>query len=391
MQYDFDTPVNRRGTGSSKWDNVGPRIGNPDALPMWVADTDFPCPQPIADAVRKRAEHTLYGYAYQTPDFREAVVSWLARRHGWNIRPDWIVYLPGVVPVFNLMIQEFTCQGDPVIIQRPVYHPFTHTVEDNERVVSSNSLAYRDGKYVMDFDDLERRAADPAAKLMFLCNPHNPVGRCFTREELLRVAAICQKHNVILVSDEIHSDLIYPGHTHIPIASLSEEIGQNTVTALAPSKTFNIPGLRCSAIVIPNGALRARFEKRIAKNRISLLGTFSIPACVAAYTQCDDYLEQLIQYLDGNVACLADALEKRMPKIKLIRPESTYLMWMDCTELGMDADALADFFINRCLVAVNRGDMFGPEGAGFARLNIACPRSTLEQALSQIEAAYQKL
>ncbi len=391
MQYNFDEVIQRKNTQSSKWDNVGARVGNPDALPMWVADMDFRCPKPVVDAVRKRAEHEIYGYSYIAPEFRSSTISWIEKRHGWQLSPEWIVFSTGVVPVLNTMIQTFTEPGDEVIIQRPVYYPFINAVVDNHRVVSSNSLLYSGGTYSIDFEDLEKRAASPKAKIMILCNPHNPVGRVFTEDELSRMAEICLKNNVIMVSDEIHSDLIYTGHKHIPIASLSERFAENTVTCFAPSKTFNTAGLRSSGIVVPNQTIRKALEKQFARNRSLQQNIFGLPAYVAAYTECEDYLEQLLLYLENNVKYLDGFLKEHMPKIKLIKPEATFLMWLDCKELGLDNAGLADFLINKALVAVDRGDWFGPEGSGFARMNIACPRITLRQGLEQIEREYKKL
>ena len=391
MKYDFDEIIDRRGTQSSKWDNVGARVGNAKALPMWVADMDFACPKPIVNAVVERAQHPIYGYTFIDDEFKKSAVSWISRRHRWKIQEDWIVYLPNVVSLFPLMIQEYTDPGDGVIIQCPVYHPFIRSVKNNERKVVSNSLVYMDGRYEMNFSDLEEKAGDPNTKLMILCNPHNPVGRVWSREELLRAGDICRRNNVVMISDEIHSDLVYPGQKHIPLASLSEEMASDTVTAYAPSKTFNLPGLRCAFAVVPNAEIRSRLESRITKNNISMPNTFSTIAMVTAYSQCEEYVGELVGYLANNVAYLDGFLKSKMPKIKLIKPEATYLMWLDCRELGMTADRLADFFINTCLVAINRGDMFGSEGAGFVRLNIGCPRETLKKGLNQIWNEYVKL
>lgn len=390
MKYNFDEIVERRNTESSKWDNVGARVGNPDALPMWVADTDFRCPQPVVDAVKARAEHMIYGYPYVTPEFRTATVNWVKKRHGWEMDPDWVMFATGIVPVFNTMVQAFTEPGDEVIIQRPVYHPFGFAVEDNDRVISDSSLVYRNGQYTIDFEDLERRASSPKAKLFFLCNPHNPVGRVWTPEELRRIADICLKHHVIVISDEIHSDLILFGHHHIPVASLDERYRMNTVTCYAPSKTFNIAGLRGSGIVVPNPEIRKKLEQQFKRNRSIQQNVFAVPAYVAAYEQCEDYLEQLLPYLESNVDFLDEFLRTKMPKIKLVRPEATYLMWLDCSETGMLGDSLANFFIHESKVAVSRGDGFGPEGAEFVRLNIGCPRATLEKGLGQILEQYRK-
>lgn len=390
MKYDFDEVIDRKHTQSSKWDNVGARVGNKDALPMWVADTDFRCPQPVVDAVKARAEHMIYGYPFVVPEFKQATIDWIKRRHGWQLEADWIVFATGIVPVFNTMVQAFTEPGDEVIIQRPVYHPFGFAVADNDRVISDNSLIYRDGRYSIDFADLERRAASPRAKLLILCNPHNPIGRAWTKEELCKIGDICLAHGVVIISDEIHSDLMLFGAKHVPLASINQKYAMNTVTCYAPSKTFNTAGLRGSGIVVPNPDIRKALEVQFKKNRSIQQNIFAVPAYVAAYNDCEDYVDQLILYLESNVRFLDEYLVKNMPKIHLVKPEATYLMWLDCSALELAGDALADFFINQSLVAVNRGDGFGPEGASFVRLNIGCPRAILERALAQIQVQYNK-
>jgi cystathionine beta-lyase len=333
-------------------------------------------------------EHTIYGYPFVVPEFKQATINWIERRHGWRLEAEWIVFATGIVPVLNTMVQAFTEPGDEVIIQRPVYHPFGFAISDNNRVISDNSLVYRDGEYTIDFMDLERRAASPKAKLMILCNPHNPIGRAWTKEELFRIADICLNNEVIVVCDEIHSDLMLFGARHVPLASIDAKYAMNAVTCYAPSKTFNTAGLRGSGIVVPNPAIRNALEAQFKKNRSIQQNIFAVPAYVAAYTQCDDYLEQLLVYLEGNVEFLDGFLKKNMPRIKLVKPEATYLMWLDCMALGINGSELADFFINQSLVAVSRGDGFGPEGADFVRLNIGCPRATLVRGLEQIQRQY---
>lgn len=390
MKYDFNQMIDRRHTQSSKWDNVGKRIGNPEALPMWVADMDFPCPAPLVEAVKKRAEHAVYGYSFITPDFYDATAEWMERQHGWKIEKDWVTFATGIVPIMNTMIQEYTDEGDEVIIQQPVYHPFGHAIRDNKRVISNNCLIYRNGRYEMDFEDLKRRAESSRAKLMILCSPHNPVGRVWGEEELRRVGDICAENGVVLVVDEIHSDLIFTGNRHISLAALDTRYAMNSVTCIAPSKTFNCAGIRCSGLITPNPEIRRRLESRFQRNRSIQQNIFAIPAYVAAFRECDDYLEQLLPYLEGNVDFLDQYLKKYLPKIHLVKPEGTYLMWLDCSELELTPDELADFFINDCLVAVSRGDGFGEAGGQFVRLNIGCPRKTLERALTQIREQYRK-
>ena len=391
MIYDFDEVIDRHNTGSSKWDNVGVRVGNPDALPMWVADTDFRCPKPVVDAVIKRAQHPVYGYPFVTPDFYEATVEWVKRRHGWELDPEWIVFATGIVPVFNTMIQALTQEGDQIIISRPVYHPFGFAVEDNHREISDNSLIYKDGHYTIDFDDLRRRAENPKAKLMIVSSPHNPVGRAWTEEELYKISEICAENGVVVICDEIHSDLMLYGHKHIPMGMLgTEKMRQNVITCYAPSKTFNCAGLRASSVVVPNPQLRKLLNQRFKMNRSIQQSIMAVPALVAAWRECDDYLEQLIPYLEKNVDLLRSFLREKMPKIRLVEPEATYLMWLDFSELNISGDELAHFIIHDCKVAVSRGDGFGEEGKNFVRLNIGCPASVLKQGLEQIYEQYQK-
>lgn len=389
MIYDFDRVFDRRGTYSSKWDNVGARIGNPDALPMWVADMDFPAPQPVIDAVRRRAESGIYGYAYLPSVFKDATVRWMQVRHGWDISAASVTYVSSILPVLFAAVQTFTEPGDYVILQRPVYYPFLQAVENQERVISNNALQLRDGRYEMDFEDLEKRAADPRAKIMFLCNPHNPVGRVFTREELERVGDICRRNHVLVISDEVHSDFIYPGHIHTPMASISPEIAANTITAVAPSKTFNTAGLRAASMITFNDDLRDRMNTVLQNDRAVSISTFGLDAYIAAYTAGEEYLEQLLVYLAGNIRYLDNTLKENMPRIKLIQPEGTYLMWLDCRELGMDDETLDDFFTNKAAVGLDKGFWFGSEGSGFMRMNVACPRATLEEALKRLGQAYE--
>lgn len=389
MIYDFDRVFDRRGTYSSKWDNVGARIGNPDALPMWVADMDFPAPQPVIDAVRGRAESGIYGYAYLPSAFKNATVRWMQVRHGWDISAASVIYVSSILPVLFAAVQTFTEPGDYVILQRPVYYPFLQAVENQGRVISNNALQLRDGRYEMDFEDLEKRAADPRAKIMFLCNPHNPVGRVFTREELEGVGDICRRNHVLVISDEVHSDFIYPGHIHTPMASISPEIAANTITAVAPSKTFNTAGLRAASMITFNDDLRDRMNTVLQNDRAVSISTFGLDAYIAAYTAGEEYLEQLLVYLAGNIRYLDNTLKENMPRIKLIQPEGTYLMWLDCRELGMDDESLDDFFTNKAAVGLDKGFWFGSEGSGFMRMNVACPRATLEEALKRLGQAYE--
>lgn len=388
MIYNFDRVIDRRGTYSSKWDNVGARIGNPEALPMWVADMDFPAPQPVIDAVCRRAESGIYGYAYLPPEFKTATVRWMRERHGWDISEANVSYVSSILPVLFAAVQTFTAPGDYVILQQPVYYPFLQAVENQGRIISNNALRLQNGRYEVDFEDLERRAADPRAKIMFLCSPHNPVGRVYSREELQRVGEICCRNHVLIISDEVHSDFVYPGHRHTPMASISKEIAAHTITAIAPSKTFNTAGLRAAAMITFNGELCDRMTAVLQNDRAMSISTFGLDAYIAALSAGDEYLEQLLVYLAGNIRYLDETLKADMPKIKLIQPEGTYLMWLDCRELGMDDAALDDFFTNKAAVGLDKGFWFGAEGSGFMRMNVACPRATMEEAMDRLRQAY---
>ncbi len=384
--YNFDKIINRRGTISSKWDSLKKLYGREDLLPLWVADMDFESPPEVIKALIERAYHGVYGYNFISDEYYEAVISWMKRRHNWHIEKEWITYTPGVVPAISYAIKAFTQPGDKIIIQTPVYHPFYKVIEENERRIVKNPLIYRDGKYYMDFEDLERKI-DPGVRMLILCSPHNPVGRVWTEEELLRLAEICLKNNILVVSDEIHFDIVYKGHKHRVFASLSDEIRDNSVVLTAPSKTFNIAGLQVSNVIISNEILRMKFRKEVNKDHISSPNVFGERALIACYNQSEAWLDALLEYLEGNRNFFIDYIEKNIPKLKPVKPEGTYLVWVDCSELGMEPDELRDFFLNKCRLALNDGKMFGEEGSTFQRFNIGCPRSVLEEALKRIEEA----
>ena len=391
MKYNFDEIIDRRGSWSSKWDGVGDRVGNADALPMWVADMDFRCPQPVIDAIRRRADHGIFGYPLIPQKFYDTTCRWMLLRHNWEIDPAWVVYAASVIPALYGAVQAFSAVGEKIIIQRPVYYPFTNAVIDCGRQVSNNALLEADGRYEVDFEDLERKAADPAARLLILSNPHNPVGRVYTAEELRRIGDICRRHGVIVFSDEIHSDLIYQGHKHIPMASISPEIAQNTITAISPSKTFNLAGVKAAALIILNPKLKQGMADAFKLSRGGSSNTIGLDAYAAAYGECEDYADQLVEYLAGNVTYLDRYLKEHMPKIKLVQPEGTYLMWLDCRALGMEEAALDEFVVDKALVGLDKGHWFGPEGSGFMRMNVACPRSTLTEALTRLKKQYDCL
>ncbi|WP_301172435.1 MalY/PatB family protein [Brevibacillus nitrificans] len=386
MRYDFDKVINRLNTASVKWDEVDRIFGDKDLLPLWVADMDFQVPAPVTDALRARVEHGIFGYTERPESYYEAVIGWMERRHQWSVQKEWICHCPGVVPALSYLVQVFTQPGDKVIIQPPVYHPFTSVVADNGREVVHNPLKYEEGRYFMDFEDL-RQKMDPSVKLLILCNPHNPGGRVWTKEELTELGNFCLENNVMVISDEIHGDLILKGHKHIPFAAISEEFAQNSIICTAPSKTFNMAGMQTSNIIIPNQEYREAFQKMMSTLVLRMTNTFGVVATEAAYRHGDEWLDQLLVYLQGNLDFLTEYIETHIKGIKVIQPEGTYLVWLDCRELGMDAKGLQEFMGKQAKVAVNQGHVFGPGGEQFIRLNMACPRSLIEEGLERIAKA----
>ncbi|WNC15654.1 MalY/PatB family protein [Brevibacillus brevis] len=390
MQYNFDKVIDRFHTASVKWDEQEKLFGQKDLLPLWVADMDFQLPAPVLEAMRARVDHGIFGYTERPESYYEAVIGWMQRRHGWQIQKEWICYCPGVVPALSYLVQSFTKPGEKVMIQPPVYPPFSGVVTANGREVVENPLKYEDGRLTMDFDDM-RSKMDPDVKLFILCNPHNPGGRVWTREELTELGNICMENNVMVISDEIHGDLVLKGHTHIPFASISEEFAQHSIVCTAPSKTFNMAGLQTSNIIIANEEWRNAFQHTLNILSLRLTNTFGVVATESAYRYGDEWLDQLLEYLQGNLAFLTSFIESRIPKIKVVQPEATYLVWLDCRELGMDEKSLQRFLLTQAKVAVNQGYTFGQGGEQFIRLNIACPRSILEEGLKRIEQAVNSL
>lgn len=385
MKYDFDKIIDRTSTNSSKW-AVKSVFGHEDVLPLWVADMDFPCPEPVVEAIRKRAEHPIYGYTMASSGLFEAVVERMERKYGWRVKPEWIVLTPGVVPALNASVRAFAGPQGKVVIQSPVYPPFHRAASNNECQVLNNRLKLVNGHYQVDFEDLRYRFENEGAKMMILCSPHNPVGRVWTREELVKMGEIVIGSGGVMVSDEIHCEIVYKGHRHVPFASISEEFARHCITCIAPSKTFNIPGLHTSAAIIPDEELRNRFNRARA-GIMGSPGLFGLTAMEAAFRYGDEWLEQVLEYLESNVEFTIKYFQEKIPQIKAIRPEGTYLVWLDCRELGMDPQSLSKFFREKAKVGMNDGYTFGPGGEGFMRLNVGCPRSILEEALRRIERA----
>lgn len=390
MHYNFDEEIDRTNTNCIKYDGLPQFFGADDLLPMWVADMDFRTPPFIINALKNRLEHEVLGYSLRPESFQEAVAGWLKRRHGWEIQKEWIVFTPGVVPAINMAILAHTSPGDSVVTQPPVYFPFFNAVTDHGRKLVYNKLSLVDGRLAVDFSDLEQKCRQ-GARMIILSNPHNPGGNVWTREELTKYTEICLRYNVLIISDEIHCDLVYKPHKHIPLASLSDEIAAKTITFIAPSKTFNVSGLSSSVAIIPDQTLRKQFVSTLDHLHIGLGNIFGNVAMEAAFTHGDEYVDELMEYLIGNVELVESFFETHIPQIKPIRPEATFLVWLDCRGMGMADKELHEFFINKAKVALNQGIQFGPGGKGFMRMNIGCPRNTLLRGLNQIRLAFSQL
>jgi len=390
LKYDFDKVVDRTGTESLKW--VYPRkvLKVEDAIPMWVADMDFEAPPAVVEAIRNRAAHGVYGYPLIPPSFWQAAIGWLKRRHGWEIRKDWMAKTPGIVPALNYSVRAFTKPGDGVIIQTPVYFPFYHAVENNSRRVVRNPLQFDGRRYTMDLEDLERKL-DEGSRMLILCSPHNPVGRVWTRDELEALGRLAKERDLVVVSDEIHADLVYSSHRHHVLAALSSDLADRTVTCIAPSKTFNIPGLSTAVVIASNPKLLGAFKDETERAGFELGQVFGIVGFEAAYSQGDDWLDELLPYLEANVDFMEKFLEERIPGVRLVKPEGTYLALLDCRGLGLEPGALNDFFLKKARVYFSDGTLFGEEAAGFVRINFGCPRALLVEALERIERAVKQL
>ncbi len=390
MRYDFDKVIDRTGTESLKW--VYPRkvLKVEDAIPMWVADMDFEAPPAVVEALKLRVEHGVFGYPLVPPSFFTAAIDWLKRRHVWDVEKKWMAMTPGIVPALNYCVRAFTRPGDPVIIQTPVYHPFYYAIENNGRRVVRNPLRYDGRRFTMDLDDL-RAKIDAPGRMLILCSPHNPVGRVWEREELEALGRIAVERDLVVIADEVHHDLVYRDHRHHVLAALSPELAQQTVTCIAPSKTFNVAGLTTAAVVAANPDLHKEFEDEEERSGFDLGNALGIVAFEAAYRHGEDWLEELLPYLEANVDFMAGFLEERVPRLKLIRPEGTYMALLDCRGLGLEPAALNDFFLKKSGVYFSAGTLFGEESAGFVRVNFGCPRSTLREALERVERAVNAL
>lgn len=386
MTYNFDEIITREGTDTLKYDARKRYFGTEDVLPMWVADMDFRTPDFIVNAMKKRLEHEVFGYTLKPDSLYEAVIGWMQRRHGWKVEKDWILFTPGVVPAFNMCIQAYSKPGEKIILQSPVYYPFFWGVELNKRAMLNNQLVRNGDRYEMDLDDL-RKKIDSTTKAMLFCHPHNPVGRVWSREELMELARICVENNIVMISDEIHSDLIFDGYKHIPYAMLGKEMEQQSITCIAPSKTFNVAGLATSAVIIPNPALRQKFIDVVESLHIAGGNIFGAVAMEAAYAHGDEWLSQALKYITGNVDYLEDFVSQNLPQVKVIRPEGTYMAWLDFSGLNLSDPDLKRFIIEKAKLGFNHGPTFGPGGEGFQRINLGCPRGIVTEAMKRLKEA----
>jgi cysteine-S-conjugate beta-lyase len=386
IQEIFDQHINRTGTGSVKVDGLKEYFGDNDLVPMWVADMDFQVPSCVTNAIRERADHPIYGYTLITPGFYNAVTNWLKIRHDWDVPAEWVLFSPGIVPSLSISVLTFTDPGDKVLLQSPVYPPFFSSIREYNRTIVNNQLIEKDGRYLIDFDDLEKKLARNV-KMMFFCNPHNPVGRVWNRKEVQQVVSLCNRYNVILISDEIHSDLVLSGHRHIPAASAGK-VNNNMVICMAPSKTFNLAGLASSFLVIPDKELREKIKGFAGNLHINSGNIFGLVALQAAYEGGGEWLDGLIKYLQANRDTVKRFFNDELPEIRPVPTEGTYLLWLDCRRTGLSDLKLKRFFIKQAGIAMNPGTSFGSGGSGFFRMNIACPRSTLLNALDKIYTSW---
>jgi cystathionine beta-lyase len=386
--YNFDEVIDRSGTSTVKYDGRQAFFGKSDLIPLWVADMDFKTPGFIVEAIRKRAEHEIFGYTLKPEAYTQSIVGWLKRRHNWEIKPEWISFSPGVVAGLTIAIEALSNPGDGVIIQPPVYFPFFDSVKGTNREMIENPLRLENGRYYFDFDDLKRKIT-PKTKILLLSNPHNPGGMAWNEKELTELAEICLENKILIISDEIHSDLVFEGFKHTPLAGISEEVAQNSVICMSPSKTFNTAGLTTSYLVIPNKRNFVAYERLMRLPHLHMGNIFGTVALEAAYTFGDEWVSQVTKYLFGNYLFLEKFFAENLPEVKAMRPEATYLIWLDFSEFGLTDEALSQKLIDAG-VGLNRGVQFGKQGSGYMRMNIGCPRSVLEEALIRIKNSFQK-
>jgi len=386
----FDQIIDRKNTKCYKWDYNKEIFGKEELLSMWVADMDFQAPQEVLEILQKRVDHGIFGYTGLTGSFYASIINWMKKRFNWKIDQEWIVTTPGIVPAINFAIQTYTKKGDKILVQTPVYYPFFTSTENNERTLVVSQLKLSNSYYKMDFTDLERKLADDV-KMMILCSPHNPVGRVWKFNELQKVSKLCLKYNVLLISDEIHSDLIIGENKHIPIPTISKDIANNSLTMFAPSKTFNVAGLSLSYVIIPNKKIRVKFQKTILNLGLHGGNVFGIEALEASYRYGQKWLDELLNYIEDNYTFVQQYLQNNIPRIKTIKMEGTYLLWLDCSELRLSQKELVSLFISKAKLALNDGSKFGKGGNGFMRMNLGCSRRLIEQALDRLAIAIRSI
>lgn len=390
MKYDFDKLVDRTGSNDVKHEELQTIWGRTDLLPLWVADMDFETPSFITDALKKRLEHSLFGYTKEPDDLWPSVIDWVRDHHQWELKPEWLTYIPGIVRGMGMVVNVFLKEDEKVIVQPPVYHPFFLTPEGNHRGVVRNPLKkLENGYYEMDFENLEK-VADEKCKLLILSNPHNPAGLCWSKETLQRLAHFCYTHKILVVSDEIHCDMALWDNKHIPFATVSKEAEQNSITFSAPSKTFNIAGIVSSWAIVPNDEIREKFYSWLEANEMNAPHLFSPIATIAALREGEEWRREMLHYVEKNIDFVIDYCREYIPAIRPLRPQASFLVWLDCRELGLNHDQLQDLFVDKAHLALNDGEMFGQGGEGYMRLNVAEPQSVLKQALEQLREAVQK-
>lgn len=398
MKYDFDQVCNRKETDCLKWDMIDSVFGEEDIIPLWVADMDFPVAKPVQNALKERIDHPFYGYTRPGKGIVESVVKRMKEKFNWEIEPEWVVFTPGVVPALHIAIRSLTHPGDEVLLQQPVYYPFFPAVTSSGCQIVNNGLKLKDGKYEIDFEDLEAKLRPSSGlgsnpnriKTMIFCNPHNPVGRVWGKEEITRLGKIAINNGLVVISDEIHCEILFDDNAHIPFATISKEFEQNCIICMSPSKTFNLAGLDVSSIIIPNKKIREEFLN-IQNGMVPGPNLFGLTALEAAYLHGDEWLEQVMEYIHKNLDFLIEYTENKIPQIEVIKPQGTYLIWLDCRKLGLNNQELKNFMLKDAKVGLNDGFIFGEEGSGFVRMNIACPMAILEEALKRIENAVDKL
>ena len=387
MNYNFDLVHHRQRTASKTWDTIQQHFDTEqDILPLWVADMDFQSPQPVIDALKERASEGIYGYTIRTEQYLNAFINWFECRHGWKVEQEWISHSPGIIPALSLMIHQFTEPDDKIVVQSPVHHAFYRVIGLQGRKVVENRLHEEGGHYTMDFDDLEAKFRD-GAKMLILCSPHNPVGRVWREDELKQLGELCEAYNVMVISDEVWCDLVFEPYKHIPYARISEELANHSITCVGPSKTFNLVGLKTSAMIIPNPKLRDKYESALNTFSLAAPSFFSVTAVEAAYNKGEEWLEQLMDYLGQNVDFIASFLEDHLPDVRMVKPEGTYLAWLDFRQTGLSDEELQQVIVEKANVGFDNGPIFGAGGEGFMRLNFACPQALLEKGLLNLENA----